>query len=650
VLSRTYDLYAQGAGTGAGRAWIRIETSGRVVTFIGGAGLTVLAPSGTIQPDTNYEIRLLHDTRDGTLTLFLNDVMYTPVARQQESADGNFYIGTGHLGTDVTSAGGVFWDASLNILSNNVIPLIIIAGQSNAQGQCGEGAPSELSSDFMHRFGYSIDGGTTVNDNALLSDIDTRWGVELEIGRRLQGDFKKVAILKVTNGSTSLGVHWKPAGSMYNEFVAQYAATKAALELDGYTVVPSAFIWIHGESDSNDASYAADYLTNYNAMRQGFENDVGLLQSVKTIITETPLKDGLPRDYQSVVDNHKLTISNQHGNAYIDTSDLTIQVDGTHYNSDSLVILGHRCYDAMNVGETSTFYVYNYPLTPSPDLLNIQDTSGNDNHAAVNVGTGDAETMAYSNKQNVYNRLLEYGGSKWITFTGAGNIASAHLIGSETVTSSVGTSTPTVAAGQVNLTAGTLQYLELSDGTIWRSANAYPDGATDLVTDSSVAKNTGTITGGNFTWDNALDDGSETVDGQTITNVGARYRTKLIHNNFDGFIKQPAGNEASLGHSGLFYEIDGITPKEVSFADGKAWISGTDNTWTNFNPEDGTCYWDESLIYAESKSFDIDEYNRNKSTLPNECGGGVIEPLYDSNNELIYDSNNEVIYVLPEGS
>jgi len=51
-----------------------------------------------------------------------------------------------------------------------------------------------------------------------------------------------------------------------------------------------------------------------------------------------------------------------------------------------------------------------------------------------------------------------------ITVTGTEYLALAHLTGSETVVSKVGTSTASIAAGRINLTAGTISSIVLSDG------------------------------------------------------------------------------------------------------------------------------------------------------------------------------------------
>ena len=80
-------------------------------------------------------------------------------------------------------------------------------------------------------------------------------------------------------------------------------------------------------------------------------------------------------------------------------------------------------------------------------------------------------------------------------------ISAAHLTGSETVTSSVGTSTPSISAGRVDFTAGTCGNLILSDGTQYNLNHA--SGTTAY--DSSGNGNDGTLqNGAAFVVDNTL--------------------------------------------------------------------------------------------------------------------------------------------------
>lgn len=81
--------------------------------------------------------------------------------------------------------------------------------------------------------------------------------------------------------------------------------------------------------------------------------------------------------------------------------------------------------------------------------------------------------------------------SNCATFDGVDDhVLAAHLAGTETVTSSGGTSTPTVSAGRIDFTAGTCWDLVLDDGTIYPLAEGNGTTAYDV----SGSDNHGTIT------------------------------------------------------------------------------------------------------------------------------------------------------------
>jgi len=114
-------------------------------------------------------------------------------------------------------------------------------------------------------------------------------------------------------------------------------------------------------------------------------------------------------------------------------------------------------------------------LTPRDESDPTKDTDGN--------------TLEFSG--SAFPRRPVYRDSYLSTWNGTTEfLAAAHLSGSETVISSVGTSTPSISAGRVDFTAGTCSALVLSDGTIYN----FSEGVGAAAHDSSGANNTGTIT------------------------------------------------------------------------------------------------------------------------------------------------------------
>jgi hypothetical protein len=125
-MASNTDIFSQAAGTGTGRAWVRVATDGSVVTFLGGQGSTTLAPSGTIVVNTRHEIKLVYTLSPDTLTLVVDGVNQSPVARTVEESTGDFYIGVGHTGITNRLSGNVY-SATLN---GSIYPLTEGAGDT----------------------------------------------------------------------------------------------------------------------------------------------------------------------------------------------------------------------------------------------------------------------------------------------------------------------------------------------------------------------------------------------------------------------------------------------------------------------------------------------------------------------------------------
>lgn len=96
--------------------------------------------------------------------------------------------------------------------------------------------------------------------------------------------------------------------------------------------------------------------------------------------------------------------------------------------------------------------------------------------------------LAYTGKRPNDAGLIN---SSCITADGTLYVAAAHLVGSETVARSGGTSTPSISAGRIDFTAGTCWDLLLSDGTHYPLAEGW-----GVDVGSSVSDNDGVITNG----------------------------------------------------------------------------------------------------------------------------------------------------------
>ena len=424
---QVYDLFGHSAGTGTGKAWLRTEGTGEdLFTFIGGSKRTLA--SNVMTNDRAMNLILDYDKLEGELNLFIDDKLVTSQSLTPQTANGNFQILRGHTATTTVDDG---FAANVDYIygDQSEIDLIVIAGQSNAEGQSGESADSEYADDQYHRYAYTVNNGSSSSDTKL-QPVGTIWGSELSMGQYIfdnsndkgLGNKRKVAVLKVTKGSTTLSNHWNASGAggtMYNAFKTRYAAFKSSLEAKGYTINLKQFVWIHGESDSNTESSADDYLTNFDAMIAGWNTDItGGFAPSATIVTHPPLKNGSERTYQSTVEGHLDTIAGRTNNAIIPTSDLAIRSDdGTHYTSDALITLGQRLGDNYlngtyfsngNAGKASTLTrtsLFTLPCQESSGstLYNVANNTANLDSASI-VGTVTRDT-----KDGVYNWNHLYG-------------------------------------------------------------------------------------------------------------------------------------------------------------------------------------------------------------------------------------------------
>ncbi len=121
----------------------------------------------------------------------------------------------------------------------------------------------------------------------------------------------------------------------------------------------------------------------------------------------------------------------------------------------------------------------------------------------------------------------------------------------------------------------------------------------------------------------ALSDGSADALGNPIGVLGAGNDRTFLP--CEVKLIQAAGQGGDLGHSSLWYEADETTEKKVSYSDGKAWVSGTDNTFVDFYTDSsGICIGRMSVILARDRVLTEAEYNQIVGRFPNSCGGGVV--------------------------
>ena len=151
---------------------------------------------------------------------------------------------------------------------------VVLAGQSNARGNA---ALTSLAPPYEQPYpGVRFYNSTPVSHRSrewgdlgpVTSSDGYGFGCEVSLGRDLDANagWPNPAIYKCAKGSTSLAVDWAPnTGESWLEMRDVYARAQAALPVAGSTLVPRAFVWIQGETDSVTLAYANAYEANLTA-------------------------------------------------------------------------------------------------------------------------------------------------------------------------------------------------------------------------------------------------------------------------------------------------------------------------------------------------------------------------------------------------
>lgn len=126
-----------------------------------------------------------------------------------------------------------------------------------------------------------------------------------------------------------------------------------------------------------------------------------------------------------------------------------------------------------------------------------------------------------------------------------------------------------------------------------------------------------------------------------------------VHNGCEVAIKQTDADYTIFGGESLYG--DGSTSwTNVYWTDFLQHTSGNQGLWLKYIEDtEGTL---NSCIIGEAVQYDVDyvpptpakERRNVRYFEQGDCGAGTIDPLYDSNGELVYDSEGEVVYTQPE--
>jgi hypothetical protein len=241
--------------------------------------------------------------------------------------------------------------------SGQPIPLYIMAGQSNMQGQTGDATayPSDsarLDSTIafywaVPKTDFSSRGWISLGPQTGLFPAG-HFGPEVSFARRMaQRHGAPVALFKFSLGGTGLAVDWKRPGEggLYDQFCQEYSRATRLLRQQGNEPQPQALVWIQGESDAETPALAAQYQQRLERLIDDFrQNQVGN--------AELPVILGLDEQHPWVLNNPQV-ITAQEAIAAADphiirTSMVGLEkADTTHLTPAGLVEHGDRLATAF---------------------------------------------------------------------------------------------------------------------------------------------------------------------------------------------------------------------------------------------------------------------------------------------------------------
>lgn len=164
------------------------------------------------------------------------------------------------------------------------IPLFVLAGQSNMQGQMGDGAaypPDPQALDQSIPFYWAIprvnqrsQGWTHLEPQPGFFP-DGHFGPEVSFARQQP---QPAAFFKFSLGGTGLALDWKGPGEggLYDQFCLEYKRAVGLLAQQGQAPDPQVLIWIQGESDAETPALAGQYQPRLQRLIDDFrQNQVG---------------------------------------------------------------------------------------------------------------------------------------------------------------------------------------------------------------------------------------------------------------------------------------------------------------------------------------------------------------------------------------
>ncbi len=182
--------------------------------------------------------------------------------------------------------------------------------------------------------------GTNFEINHTPDTRQLNFGPEVGLGQALleRQSPGRIAILKATQGGTSLAVDWAPGkGRIWKMFRRTVDRGLKSLGDAGYQPRIVGMIWAQGEKDSKDPQMAQDYEAHLTEFFTAVRSVYG--EMLPILVTSINVFDAAD---QKIFDAQQAVTANDPYAVFVSTDDLTFK-DGVHYDAASQLVLGARC-------------------------------------------------------------------------------------------------------------------------------------------------------------------------------------------------------------------------------------------------------------------------------------------------------------------
>ena len=258
------------------------------------------------------------------------------------------------------------------------IRVYIMAGQSNMTGTTNPlviELPESLK-DSLPNVLINVGGDVTYNWQTLhpgLGSHPTNFGPEITFGHDATTYYKgdKIAIIKYSYGGTTLNEDWRPPSSggttgwLYTSLINDVTNCLDTLTKN-YTVQVMGMCWMQGEYDARDNAKALNYQTNL----VNFITDIrDTLHLPKLPFAIGMIDNSYVWPFNNIVRQAEINVAkNTDATSVFDTHGLG--TDGTHYNTQGQIELGHYFFNSINGFYSSCISCNNNELKIFPNPAN----------------------------------------------------------------------------------------------------------------------------------------------------------------------------------------------------------------------------------------------------------------------------------------